>query len=257
MGAGTGGVSTGTAARWVERWERQQQRYAVDREERFAVIADLVEHVAGGRPAPLVLDLGSGPGCLAARLAARLPGAEVLAVDADPLLLELGSAHYGRTLRYVNTLIGEPGWVGRLDLDRPVDAVVSTTALHYLGERTLRQVYGELAGLLRPGGILVNGDHISPDSARMSELARDVGRRHAERNADCGHEEDWESWWSGAAGDPELAPLLGQGGEGGRAPCEGNDLTVSGHVALLRDAGFADVGVVWQVGPSHVLAAVR
>ncbi|MEV7544106.1 methyltransferase, partial [Streptomyces sp. NPDC089915] len=37
----------------------------------------------------------------------------------------------------------------------------------------------------------------------------------------------------------------------------GNDLTVSGHVALLRGAGFADVGAVWQVGPSHVLAAVR
>ncbi|MER7340213.1 class I SAM-dependent methyltransferase [Streptomyces sp. NPDC000075] len=257
VGAGVSGVSTGTAARWVERWERQQRLYAVDREERFTVIADLVEQVAGGLPAPLVLDLGSGPGCLAARLAARLPGAEVVAVDSDPLLLELGSAHYGRALRYVNAMIGEPGWLGRLGLDRPADAVVSATALHYLGEGTLRQVYGELAGLLRPGGILVNGDHISPDSARVSELARDVGRRHAERHAVCAYEEDWESWWSGAAGDPELAPLLSRDGEGGRAPCEGNDLTVSGHVALLREAGFPHVGAVWQVGPSHVLAAVR
>ncbi|MYT20224.1 methyltransferase, partial [Streptomyces sp. SID7760] len=33
-----GGVGTVPAAsRWVERWERQQQRYAIDREERFTV----------------------------------------------------------------------------------------------------------------------------------------------------------------------------------------------------------------------------
>ncbi|MEU2775552.1 class I SAM-dependent methyltransferase [Streptomyces sp. NPDC007162] len=250
------GVSTTTAARWVERWERQQQLYAVDREERFDVIADLVEHVTTGRPTPLVLDLGSGPGCLAARLATRLPTAEVLAVDADPLLLELGSAHYGSTLRYVRTLIGEPGWLDALALDRPADAVVSTTALHYLGTETLRSVYRELAGLLRPGGILINGDHISPDSTKVSELASDIGRRRTERAA-TSPGEDWESWWSSAATDPELAPLVSRSGDDGRPRCEGNDLTLSGHVTLLRDAGFDHVGAVWQVGPSHVLAAVR
>ncbi|MFM9695198.1 class I SAM-dependent methyltransferase [Streptomyces europaeiscabiei] len=249
-------VSTATAARWVERWERQQQLYAVDREERFEVIADLVEHVTRDCPAPLVLDLGSGPGCLAARLAGRLPTAEVLAVDADPLLLELGSAHYGSALRYVRTLIGAPGWLDTLDLARPADAVVSTTALHYLGTDTLRRVYRELAGLLRPGGILINGDHISPDSTKVSELAVDIGRRRAARSA-TSLTEDWESWWSSAATDPELAPLLSRRDDGGRPHCEGNDLTLSGHVALLRDAGFEHVGAVWQVGPSHVLAAVR
>ncbi|WP_372482378.1 class I SAM-dependent methyltransferase [Streptomyces bambusae] len=249
-------MSTATAARWVERWESQQQHYAVDREERFEVIADLVEHVTFGRPDPLVLDLGSGPGCLAARIAARLPAAEVLAVDTDPLLLKLGSTHYGPSIRCVEAMIGAPGWLDALALDRPVDAAVSTTALHYLGKDTLRAVYTELAGRLRPGGILVNGDHISPDSTRVSELAGDIGRRYAERNAELAAE-DWESWWSGAAADPELGPLLAARGAGRRPPCEGNDLTLSGHVELLRAAGFEDVGAVWQVGHSHVLAAIR
>lgn len=249
-------MSTATATRWVERWERQQQRYAIDREERFQVIADLVEQVTYSQPKPLVLDLGSGPGCLAARLAERLPAAEVLAVDADPLLLELGSAHYGTALRYAQAVIGEPGWLDALALDRPVDAAVSTTALHYLGTETLRRVYRELAACLRPGGILINGDHINPDSTRVCELAADIGRRYAERKA-APSREDWESWWSGAAADPELAPFLSRRSEGGRARCEGNDLTLSGHVAMLRDAGFEHVGAVWQVGPSHVLAAVR
>ncbi|MGW7427556.1 hypothetical protein ACWGJB_47770 [Streptomyces sp. NPDC054813] len=132
---------------------------------------------------------------------------------------------------------------------------MSTTALHYLGAETLRCVYRELAGLLRPGGILINGDHISPDSTKVSELATDIGRRRTERTA-ASPGEDWESWWSSAATDPELAPLVSRSDDG-RPRCEGNDLTLSGHVALLRDAGFEHVGAVWQVGPSHVLAAVR
>ncbi|MDN3295720.1 class I SAM-dependent methyltransferase [Streptomyces ficellus] len=250
-------VNAVTAARWVERWEGQQQRYAIDREESFTVIADVVEHVTRGQSAPpLVLDLGSGPGSLAARLAGRLPGADVLAVDADPLLLELGRTHYGPALRYVEAVIGEPGWLDALAPGRPVDAAVSTTALHYLDRRTLRRVYRELAGRLRPGGVLVNGDHISPDSARVSALADDIGRRHAERNLTLSHD-DWHSWWSGATSDPELSRLLAQRDRQGHPRCEGNDLTVGGHVALLREAGFDHVGVVWQYGHSHVLAAIR
>ncbi|MEV6397008.1 class I SAM-dependent methyltransferase [Streptomyces sp. NPDC051907] len=249
-------ISTLTAARWVERWECQQQRYAVDREERFTVIADVVEHVTLGRPAPLVLDLGSGPGALAARLARRMPAADVLAVDADPLLLELGSSHYGPALRYVEAEIGAPGWLDGLALGRPVDAAVSTTALHYLGEAALGRVYGDLARQMRPGGVLVNGDHIALDAARVSALSVEIGRRHAERELAFTHE-DWESWWSGAAADPELAPLLARRGSHRHPPCEGNAPTLSGHVALLREAGFAQVGTVWQYGNSHVLAALR
>ncbi|MYT19935.1 methyltransferase domain-containing protein, partial [Streptomyces sp. SID7760] len=77
----------------------------------FTVISDVVERVTvgGGHSAPLLLDLGCGPGSLAARLAARMPAAEVVGVDADPLLLELGRAHHGTALRFAEARIGEPG----------------------------------------------------------------------------------------------------------------------------------------------------
>nr|WSW47102.1 class I SAM-dependent methyltransferase [Streptomyces sp. NBC_01001] len=249
-------LHTVAAGRWVERWERQQQRYAVDREERFTVISDVVERVTAGCAAPLLVDLGCGPGSLAARLAERMPAAEVVGVDADPLLLELGRAHHGAALRFAEASIGEPGWLDGLALDRPVDAAVSTTALHYLGEDTLRRTYEELAECIRPGGVLVNGDHLEPDSPKVHELAVDIGRRRAERQQALAHE-DWESWWSGVRADPELTPLLATRDRRAHPRCEGNDLTLTNHLALLREAGFEHVGTVWQFGNSHVVVAVR
>ncbi|MFJ7071557.1 methyltransferase domain-containing protein [Streptomyces sp. NPDC098781] len=255
------GLSLATAERWVERWERQQQRYAVDREERFTVIADVVEQAVTGRPGrPLVVDLGCGPGSLAARLARRLPGADIVGVDMDPVLLELARTHHADAARYVDAVIGEDGWTDALSLGRPLDAAVSTTALHYLAPDTLYRTYRQLAGLLRPGGLLVNGDHFPPEDAALADLAGCVGRRHAER----GHafaDEDWDSWWTAVARDPELTDLLAERRRRHGRSATGTDsaarLTVPAHERLLRRAGFGHVGVVWQYGDSHVVVAIR
>jgi trans-aconitate methyltransferase len=282
------GLSTTTAARWVERWERQQQRYAIDREERFTVVADVVEHVTAERPRPLVVDLGCGPGSLAVRLARRLPRARIVAVDMDPVLLELARAHGGvpeaaDAVRYVEAVIGAEGWTSALGLDGPLDAAVSTTALHYLPRHRLQRVYGQLAGILRPGGVLVNADHLVPEDA--ADIAVHVGRRRAGRQRAFAHE-DWESWWAAAERDPELTELFaerrrrhgavnagadtagaagighadGRHGDDRRADGRGggnNGLTLNRHAAMLRAAGFAQAGPVWQVGNSCVLVAVR
>ncbi|MGW6905384.1 class I SAM-dependent methyltransferase [Streptomyces sp. NPDC054940] len=253
------GLSLATAERWVERWERQQQRYAVDREERFTVIADVVERAVAGRSArPLVVDLGCGPGSLAARLVRRLPDADIVAVDRDPLLLELARTHHADAARYVDAVIGEEGWTHALRLERPLDAAVSTTALHYLSPDALHRTYRQLAALLRPGGVLVNGDHFPHDDTELAALAGCVGSRHAER----GHalaQEDWDSWWTAVAQDPELTDLLAERRR--REPVTGTDsaahLSVSGHERLLRQAGFRHAGAVWQYGDSHVVVAIR
>lgn len=258
------GLSMATAELWVERWERQQQRYAVGREERFTVIADVVEHVTAVRSRsarPHVLDLGCGPGSLAAHLARRLPDADIVAVDMDPLLLELARTHHGTAARYVEAVIGEAEWTQALELDRPLDAAVSTTALHYLGPETLRRTYRQLAAMLRPGGVLVNGDHLPPEGGPVAAgIADHVGRRLAERQRAFAHE-DWDSWWAAVAGDPELADLLTERHRRqpslGTGASTGPGLPLSTHVRLLRQAGFTDAGPVWQYGNSYVVVATR
>ncbi|MGI5396761.1 class I SAM-dependent methyltransferase [Streptomyces sp. CA-251251] len=253
------GISMAVAKGWVERWERQQQRYAVDREERFTVITDVVEYVTAGRPRPLLLDLGCGPGSLAARLAERLPDAEIVAADMDPLLLELGRTHHANAARYVDTVIGADGWTDALGLRRPLDAAVSTTALHYLPEPALLHTYRGLAALLRPGGVLVNGDHFPPAERSCAGVTAYVGRRRAERTGGHAHE-DWQEWWTAAARDPELADLVAERAQrrathpGGAA---GAELTADRHAELLREAGFREVVPVWRFGDSAVLVALK
>ncbi|HEX6341105.1 class I SAM-dependent methyltransferase [Umezawaea sp.] len=243
------------AERWVERWDRQQERYVADREERFRVIGDVVEHVCAAVEAPVVVDLGCGPGSLSTRLHARVPAARVVGVDADPFLLALARA--GRTpVEYVRAELGEPGWVEALGVGSGWDAAVSTTALHWIAAERLEGVYRDLAAAIRPGGVLVNGDHLHDERPALRELAEVVRHRRAER-AGVVENEEWSAWWDAVRADPELSGAFT--GERPRAENDGrgNGLSARWHVEALRRAGFAEVGVVWQSGDDHVVVAVR
>jgi SAM-dependent methyltransferase len=254
-------ISRDGARAWIERWDAQQQEYLPDREDRFTAIIDAVEEIAG-RPDPLVLDLGSGPGSLAVRLLRRLPQATVLAIDADPLTLALGRAAFADTagLEFRDLDLRAAGWSAGLCLDRRPDAAVSTTALHWLTQPALAALYAELAGLLRPGGVLLDGDHFGEDDDApvLRRLDRALLEREERRRFPAGHGESWTDWWAAAAADPALAPLHAErtarrvdaehhGSPAGR---------LSVHEDALRAAGFAEVGTLWQRGENRVLCGV-
>ncbi|MCA2224609.1 class I SAM-dependent methyltransferase [Nonomuraea aurantiaca] len=245
---------------WIARWDRQQEGYLPDREERFTALIDAVE--ALGRPDPLVIDLGCGPGSLSARLLERLPKATVIPVDADPLLLGLGRAAYPR-LGFVDLDLRTPGWTDSLSLDRPADVAVSTTALHWLAVPELRKMYADLVSVLRPGGLLLNGDHFDSDDATtpvIARLERAVHDRHTDRVFADDRPEDWRQWWDAIAAEPAFAEL--NDARTARTTAGANHSgTESGllsqHVEALRAAGFAEVGTLWQRGNNRLLCAVR
>jgi SAM-dependent methyltransferase len=249
-----------TAARWIERWDVQQQGYMPDRERRFTALIDAVE-AGTGRPDPLVVDLGCGPGSLAVRLLGQLPAARVVAIDSDPLLLALGQAGYRDRagLRFVDQDLRVPGWSGALGLDRPADAAVSTTALHWLRPDELTAMYAELATVLRPGGLLLDGDHLRESEAEAPTLAR-LGQALTQRLEDRqpAQVEDWKAWWQAATEDPALAGPAAQ--RAARRLSEDHhgseSLLFNGHVSALRAAGFSEIGTLWQYGENRILCAV-
>jgi SAM-dependent methyltransferase len=242
-----------TAREWVRRWDRQQQRYIADREERFIVIADVVAAVTADNPEPLVVDLGCGPGSLSVRLAERFGKATVVGVDQDPVLLALAEAGYADLVRFVDADLAAPGWT--VDLHGPVDVAVSTTALHWIPPQRLPALYGEIAGLLRPGGVLVNGDNLYDDQPTIKRLAAAVLEARAERIGVTDNE-DWTTWWDAVTADPDLAAAVAERHRRG-ARHGITEFSVDKHAQLLRAAGFREVGTVWQSGDDVVLVAVR
>lgn len=148
-----------------------------------------------------------------------------------------------------------------LDLDRQADAAVSTTALHWLTGSALTALYAELATVLRPGGLLLNGDQMREDDWQptLVRLGRALLEREERRRFPGGHPESWTDWWESAAADPVLGPLVAErdarhvdsahhGSPAGR---------LAVHVAALRSAGFAEVGTLWQRGENRLLCGVR
>ncbi|WP_214401822.1 class I SAM-dependent methyltransferase [Pseudonocardia lacus] len=242
------------AQRWVRRWDAQQERYVADREERFRVVNDVVEWAlreASGRGR--VVDLGCGPGSLGTRLAAALPGVEVVGVDADPLLLGLAEA--GGT-RVVRADLTDPTWPDAVGLDGPWDAAVSSTALHWLAPDDLAALYATLAARLRPGGVFVDADHRGLDGPAAGELARHVRDARAAR-VGVDANEDWRAWWDAVLADDDLAPLAEARSREGAAHSAESALTLGQQQALLREAGFRTVTTVWQCGDDVVLVGVR
>ncbi|GAA2466414.1 class I SAM-dependent methyltransferase [Streptomyces macrosporus] len=253
---------TQTARRWVERWDRQQETFLPEREAQFTAIVDVVEEIAG-RPDPLVVDLGCGPGSIGVRLLRRVPGATVVSVDADPLLVELGRAAYGDVpgLRFVDADLRAPDWVDALGLDRPVDAVVSSTALHWLDPSVLVSVYTDLTRVLRPGGVLLNCDELVRDrgtSPVLTRLDRALLRQESVRTLPAGHGEDWYGWWEEVQAEPAFADAVAERRRRGYDGEHHSDLSaeLSVHLDALHRAGFAEVGTLWQRGEVRLLCAV-
>ena len=134
--------------------------------------ADHVPHRAAGEATLLdelpptvrrVLDLGSGDGRLLSLVLAARPGADGIAVDFSPHMLEQLRARFGAnpSVRIVAH-----------DLDQPLpalgtfDAVVSSFAIHHLTDQRKRALYQEIWTVLEPGGVFCNLEHVLPVSAR-------------------------------------------------------------------------------------------
>jgi trans-aconitate 2-methyltransferase len=119
-----------------DRLSEPQQQWA---EEVLARLRDLP-------PDSTLLDIGCGTGRVTEALVALVADGSVLAIDASPEMVALARRRLGAHAAV---------WcedVLELKLAEPVDAIVSTATLHWVGDHDL--LWRRLAEALRPGGRL-------------------------------------------------------------------------------------------------------
>lgn len=245
---------------WLRRWDAQQTAYLPDREERFNAMLDVLGALL---PEEFVaLDLACGPGAISQRLLDRFPRARCVAVDLDPVLLAMGEgvlSDRDERLRWVTADLTDPGWAATLG-ETQVDAVLSTTSLHWLQVEPLVRLYSDLGRLVRPDGVFMNGDNLAfaPHQETLRLLSEATTEMQRAEAFDAGGAEDWDEWWAALALEPGAAPLLAERTR--RFAAFNRDAAVpifDVHEAALRNAGFREVGVIWQRLDNRVLLAVR
>jgi len=247
---------------WSRRWDAQQAFLVVRREERFNVMLDLAQQVLV-RPPAQVLDLACGTGDVARRVLARFPAAQVIGVDADPLLLAIAAGSLGDAggrARWVRADLRDARWTAALQAHRTFDLVVSSTALHWLPVDALKAVYRALHDLVSPGGLVLNADVIPAlASGKLADAAPPL-RAAAARKAQLasGGGERYAEWWSAVKQDPALSALQRE-----RARVfedHPDDLALPAahvHIETLREAGFSEAEVMWRFYDYAVLAAFK
>jgi tRNA (cmo5U34)-methyltransferase len=185
-----------------------------------AVVLELVP-----RGARRILDLGAGDGRLLALLRIDRPAARGVATDLSPTMLDAARARFaGDPLVDVveHDLDAPLGALGAFGAAGAFDAVVSSFAIHHCSHARKRALYAEVFGLLAPGGVFYNLEHVSSPTPEL----------HAAFFAALGMSLE----------DEDRSNQL---------------LDVETQVAWLREIGFAQVDCFWKWRELAVFGGVK
>lgn len=173
-----------------------------------------------------ILDLGCGTGNLSARIRQRLPQVQITAMDYSPeMLMQAQQKLPPAQTTFITADFG--AWA--LDPQAfppiaPVDACVSSLAIHHLSDAMKAQLFRQIFAHLRPGGCFWNADPVLAPHPWHATLYQRVRQEES-------------------AAAPIPAP-------GTVVPCGYSRpdqlATLADQLDLLKAAGFEAVAAVWQ-----------
>ncbi len=166
-----------------------------------------------------VLDLGTGSGRLLSLLGQTRTGWTGVGLDVSPPMLEIANEQFSDD---PDIQIIEHDLVDTLPELGNFDLVVSSFAIHHLEHERKRSLYAEVFGLLEPGGVFINFEHVASTSQRRRlEFIHAIGE---------------------TLEDADPSDRL---------------LDVESQLEFLRKIGFEDVDCYWKWREMALLSGVR
>lgn len=127
------------------------------------------------RPAetPHILDLGCGDGILLEAVLRHWSGAQGVALDGSPTMLEQAaerlSVFHPSAVTFINADFNDPNWVTQLP-QNSYHAIVSGFAIHHSEDERKRALYAEIYDLLASGSVFVNIEHVASATSHGEDL---------------------------------------------------------------------------------------
>jgi SAM-dependent methyltransferase len=242
---------------WSYEWEKQQNSLIEKREERFDTLFDITEEINGKMIN--ALDLGCGPGSLEKRFLARFPDSHITSIDYDPVTLEVArSTIISSRAKFIERDLRTDDWDTTLNHET-YDVIYSTTALHWLPEADLCNVYKKAFQLLKRKGSLINGDHMRSEnrSEKLEKIYEGLKENILERNKSQEDSMRWEEWWNEfrtTGWRPDLFEERERRLETGN---HDRKVSMEKHVQFLKDSGFSLVDIPWKYLDNFVLLAIK
>ena len=174
------------------------------------------------------LDIGAGLGVAARAVMTLYPRSRAVLADFSPQMMAEGTRllePFAGRFAYVEFDIAEGAWPA--EIPDPLDAAISSLAVHHLPDARKRSLFREVREHLRPGGWLLNVDPVHPPDAVVGEAWERTGDK---RDPDAAHQRthrtahEQAQWENHVRYMVPLDPLVG----------------------FLREAGFEGVDVYFK-----------
>ncbi|MEB3182735.1 MAG: class I SAM-dependent methyltransferase [Nostocaceae cyanobacterium] len=111
-----------------------------------------------------VLDLGCGDGILGRVILNEYREAKGIFLDFSETMIAAAKGQMGDNLTRAEFIIqdyGKRGWVDCFTPDLKFDVIVSGFSIHHQPDERKKEIYQEIYGLLKPGGLFINLEHVA------------------------------------------------------------------------------------------------
>ncbi len=212
---------------------RQRRRSIPGADAQMDVLHKLVERVAQVHN---VLDLGCGDGVLLETILHAHPKAAGVGIDGSEDMLNAAGRRFDllptRRPVLIEADFESPVWLEALPTRR-FDVIVSGFAIHHSTDDRKRTIYHEIHGLLRPGGVFVNIEHVASASPLGEALFE---RTYAEHQLSFRRDQGEDITLDTALHELQSCP----------AKAANKLAPVETQLAWLRESGFVDVDCYWK-----------